>query len=190
MIAECLFEQKKYAEALKAYGEVEGLTNKDFQALALLHAGETAGQLKQWEEGLKWLSKGSEQLPDSKYLPQILCEQAWTLQNMDRPDEALKLYEQVIAKTGSETAAKAQFMIGEIQFAKKEHTEAIKSFFKVIYGYSVPRWQSEASFEAARCFEVLGKPTQAVKMYEELVAKFPDAETLPAAKQRLAELQK
>lgn len=190
MIAECLFEQEKYAEALEAYGNVQGLANKDFQALTLLHAGEAAGQLKQWEESLKWLSKGSEQLPDSTYLPQIMCEQAWALQNLNRPDEALPLYEQVIAKTGSETAAKAQFMIGEIQFAAKQHTEAVKSFFKVIYGYSVPRWQAEASYEAGRCFEVLGKPTQAVKMYDELVTKFPDAETTPAAKQRLAELKK
>ena len=190
MIAECRFEQKEHAEALKAYAAVQGLANKDFQALTLLHAGESAAQLKQWEESLKWLSGASEQLPDSKYLPQIMCEQAWALQNLNRTDEALKLYEQVIAKTGTETAAKAQFMIGEIQFAAKQHAEAIKSYFKVIYGYSVPRWQSEASYEAARCFEVLKKPTQAVKMYEELVAKFPDSETAPAAKERLAELKK
>ncbi len=190
MIAECLFEQKKYAEALKAYSAVVGLTNKDFQALVSLHAGEAAGQLKQWKASLDWLSKSSAELPDSKYLPQILCEQAWALQNMDQPDEALKLYEQVIAKTGTETAAKAQFMIGEIQFAAKQHAEAVKSYFKVIYGYSVPRWQSEASYEAGRCFEVLGKQTQAVKMYQELVAKYPNAETTPAAKERLAELKK
>jgi TolA-binding protein len=190
MIGECLFEQKKYDEALKAYSTAEGLSNKDFQALALLHGGEAAGQMKQWEESLKLLAKCSEQLPESQYLPQVLCEQGWALQNLGRPDEALKLYEQVIAKTGTETAAKAQFMIGEIQFAAKQHAEAVKSFFKVIYGYSAPRWQSEASYEAGRCFEVLGKATQAVKMYEELVTKFPDAETIPAAKQRLAELKK
>ncbi len=190
MMAEALFEQEKYAEALKAYGDVAGLANHDFQTLVFLHAGEAAGQLKQWEESLKWLAKGSEQLADSKYLPQILCEQGWALQNLGRTDEALKLYEQVIAKTGTETAAKAQFMIGEIQFAAKQHPEAVKSFFKVIYGYSVPRWQSEASYEAARCFEVLGKPAQAIKMYEELIAKFPDAETTTTARQRLAELKK
>jgi TolA-binding protein len=190
MIGECFFEQKKYAEALKAYGALAGLANKDFQALALLHGGESAGQLKQWEESLKLLAKCSAQLPESQYLPQVLCEQGWALQNMGRPDEALKLYEQVIAKTGTETAAKAQFMIGEIQFAGKQHAEAVKSYFKVIYGYSVARWQSEASYEAGRCFEVLGKQTQAVKMYEELVAKYPNAETTPAARERLAELKK
>ena len=189
MIAESLFEQEKYAEALKAYGAVQGLTNKDFQALTCLHAGEAAGQLKQWDESLKWLTKGAEQLPDSKYLPQILCEQGWAHQNLGQSDEALKLYEQVLAKTDTETAAKAQYMIGEIQFAAKQHAEAVRSFFKVIYGYSSPRWQAEASYEAGRCFEVLGKRTQAVKMYEELVSKFPEAETVPEARQRLAELK-
>jgi TolA-binding protein len=190
MIGECLFEQEKYAEALKAYGNLKGLANEDFQALALLHAGESAGQLKQWNESLKWLAQGSKLLPESRYLPQLLCEQGWALQNLDRSDEALELYEQVIAKTGTETAAKAQFMIGEIQFADKQHAAAVSSFFKVIYGYSVPRWQAEASYEAGRCFEVLRKPTQAVKMYEELVSKFPDAEIAAAAKERLAELKK
>ncbi len=46
--------------------------------------------------------------------PRRLCEQGWARQNLGQHDEAIRLYEQVIAKTGSETAAKAQFMIGEI----------------------------------------------------------------------------
>lgn len=190
MIAECLYEQKKYAEALVAYGRVENLANEDFRALSLLHAGESAGQLKNWEESLKWLERAAAEFPQSRYLPQMLCEQGWAQQNLGRPEEAIQLYQQVIAKTGSETAAKAQFMIGEIQFEQKQHAEAVKSYFKVVYGYSVARWQAEAAYEAGRCFEVLGKPTQAVKMYEELIAKFPRAETAAAAKDRLAELKK
>lgn len=190
MIAESLYQQKKYADALAAYGRVDGLTNEDFRAIWLLHAGESAGQLKRWEESLAWLKRAAEECPQSRYLPQMLCEQGWARQNLGQHDEAIRLYEQVIAKTGNETAAKAQFMIGEIQFERKQHAEAVKSFFKVAYGYSVERWQAEATYEAGRCFEVLGKPTQAVKMYEELVAKFPQAETAKAAKERLAELKK
>ena len=48
-------------------------------------------------------------------------------------------------------------MIGEIQFQQKRHAEAVKSFFRVVYGYAYPQWQAEACYEAARCFEVLGK---------------------------------
>jgi|LSQX01.2.fsa_nt_gb TolA-binding protein len=190
MVAESLYQQKKYAEALAAYGRVDGLTNEDFRAIWLLHAGESAGQLKRWEESLAWLKRAAEECPGSRYLPQALCEQGWARQNLGQYDEAIGLYEQVIAKTGSETAAKAQYMIGEIQFERKEHAEAVKSFFKVAYGYSVERWQAEATYEAGRCFEVLGKRTQAVKMYQELVAKYPQAETAKAAKERLAELKR
>jgi len=189
MVGECYFEQEKYAEALAAYTSTEGLKNADFQALALLHAGESAGQLKQWQQSHDLLAKCVQQFPESPYLPQALCEQGWALQNLGKPDDALKLYEQVIAKTNSETAAKAQFMIGEIQFEKKQHAEAVKSFFKVVYGYSVPRWQSEACYEAARCFEVLKKPTQAISMYEELVSRFPESQMAADAEARLAELK-
>ena len=52
-------------------------------------------------------------------------------------------------------------MIGEIQFQQKKHAEAVKSFFKVSYGYGYPQWQADATYEAGRCFEVVGKAGQA-----------------------------
>ena len=187
--AECLFKQKKFKPALDAYGAVKGLTNPDFQALLFLHAGQSAGQLAQWKESIEWLEKCSKQFPDSKHVPQALYEQGWARQNLNQPDEALKLYKSVIALTDQDIAARAQFMIGEIEFAQKKHEQAVKSFFVVVYGYASPKWQAEAAFEAARCFEVLGKKTQAVKMYLELTQQFPKSEKALRATERLKELQ-
>ena len=65
-------------------------------------------------------------------------------------------------------------MIGEIQFEQKKHADAIRTFYEVMYGYSYPEWQASATYEAARCYEVLKKPTQAVKLYQELVEKYPE----------------
>ncbi|MCR4413710.1 MAG: tetratricopeptide repeat protein, partial [Thermoguttaceae bacterium] len=69
------------------------------------------------------------------------------------------------------------------------HGLGVKSFFKVAYGYSYPTWQATATYEAARCFEVLGKKTQAAKMYQELVEKYPQSDKVPLARQRLGELK-
>jgi TolA-binding protein len=192
MEAECLFRQEKYEEALAAYDQIQGLKNQDFQVLALLHAGQAAGQLEQWQKSLELVTKCVEQFPESPYSDEALYEQGWAQQKLGKTDEALALYEKVIAASGgggSESAARAQFMIGEIQFERKIHDEAVKSFFKVIYGYSFPKWQAEATYEAARCFEVLKKPTQAVKLYQELVQKYPDSDKVPLAKQRLESLK-
>ena len=187
--AECLFKQNKFKKALQAYTAVKELKNPDFQALLSLHAGQSAGQLKLFKESVDWLEKCSREFPDSKHLPQALYEQGWARQNLNQADEAVKLYKDVTSRDDQDLAARAQFMIGEIEFAQKKHEEAIKSFFVVVYGYASPKWRAEAAFEAARCFEVLGKKTQAVKMYRELMELFPDSDKAKPAADRIKELQ-
>ncbi len=88
MEGESLLKQKKFAEALAAYEQVKNPAGKDFAVLALLHAGQAAGQLKQWEKSLGLLGKCVAQFPDSPYLPEVLCEQGWAKQNLGQLDEA------------------------------------------------------------------------------------------------------
>jgi len=94
----------------------------------------------------------------------------------------------VLEKTDREVAARAQFLIGEVQFAQKKYAEAIKTFSKVIYGYSYPRWQADATYEAARCFETLGKKKQALRYYTELVTRYPKSDKAAVAKKRIEKL--
>ena len=82
----------------------------------------------------------------------------------------------------------AQFLIGQLQFQRKDYAEANKSFFKVSYGYSYPQWQAAAAYEAGRCFKALGQGERAVKQYRELIAQYPQSDKASLAKQRLKEL--
>lgn len=188
MEAECYFQQDKFQEALAAFVQVKDLTNPDFQTLHLLHAGQAAAQLDEWEKSLGFLTKCTDQFPNSSYAPQAFYEQGRAHQKLENFDQAVKLYEKVIEIGGGETAAQAQFMIGEIQFTRKDYSEAVKSYFKVMYGYSYETWQADATFEAARCFEVLKKTDQAVKLYRELIEKFPTSPRAPVAEKRIQEL--
>lgn len=189
MQAECLFKEDKFAEALAAYEGLPALSSQDFEMLAMLHAGQAAAQVKDWSKSSQWLTRATQQFPDASNAPEALYELAWAMQNSGKGEEAIKLYEQVIAKTDREVAARAHFMMGEIHFERRDHEEAIKNFFKAAYGYSYPKWQADAIYEAARCFEVLGKKPKAVTMYQELLDKFPASERASLAKQRLAELK-
>jgi len=189
MQAECLFAQKKYSEALEAYDGVENLRSEGFEALRLLHAGQAAGQLKQWKKSLEYLDPCVERFPDSPHAPEAIYERGWAHQNLGSADEAGRLYRQVIEKAGNrEVAARAQFMLGELEFARKDYSEAVRSYFKVIYGYSYPTWQAEAYYEAARCFEMLRQTDKAAELYRELAEKFPDSDKTPIAKKRLQDL--
>jgi TolA-binding protein len=188
MEAECLFKQGKYADALAAYDKLPKPKRTETAVLSGLHAGQALGQLGQWDRSLQRLEQTAKVDAASPNLPEILYEAGRAQQNLDRPDEAVKLYEQVTKLTDGEAAARARFMIGEIQFEKKQHEAALKSFFEVAYGYSFPEWQAAAQYEAGRCFEVLGKKDQARQSYQEVVDKYPSSSQAALARQRLTAL--
>ncbi len=207
MEAECLFKQKKYGEALTAYGRVKDTSSKDFQVLTLLHGAQALdivalamlrpdqeNQRKEtWQKGLALIDRLVKESPDTAYLPEALYERGWALQNLGRFEEAMGEYQQVLAKLAkstTETAARAQFMIGQIQFQQKKHNEALRSFYGVLYNYPYPQWQADSAFEAAKCFEVLHKKAQAIKQYQELIEKFPQSDKVTAAKSRMEALQR
>jgi TolA-binding protein len=188
--AECLLEQKKYEEALRLYAGVKNPTGKDFALLALLHAGQAAGHLGRWAESLRWLERAATQFPHSPLLAEVLFEQAQVQQNLGQRAEAVRLYQQVITKSEGEVAARAQFMIGRVQVEEGKQAEAVKSFYKVAYGYSFARWQAAAMYAAGQSLEALKNVPQAVKQYRELVDKFPQSEEAAAARQRIKSLEK
>jgi TolA-binding protein len=204
MEAECLFKQKKYGEAVAAYERVKNPSSKDFQALTLLHtaqalAAQAVGmnrndQEKQrkamWEKDAALANRLLQSFADTPYLPEAEYERGWALQNLGRFDEAQAEYQKVLAKSSAEPAARAQFMIGQIQFQQNKYADAVKSFYLVLYGYPYPQWQADAAFEAAKCFEALHKRSQAIKQYQELIEKFPQSDKVAAAKSRIDALQK
>lgn len=188
MEGESWFKQGKFREALGAYAAVKQAKRPELAVLAALHSGQAAAQMSNWKESLALLATAEKLDTDAKYLPEIIYEQAWARQNLDELDEALKLYETVTAKTDREVAARARFMIGEIYFQRKNHSEAVSNFLKAAYGYSYPEWQANAFYEAGRCYEVLGKLEQAKKVYQQVVEKHAQSDKAPLARQRLAAL--
>lgn len=197
---ESLAKLKRYAEALAAYrrvtkpGDAKAAgtkpAGKDFELLALLHGGQAAAELHQWPEALRLLEEAARRFPASAYEAEILCLEAAAQEQLGHAEQALQLCRDVLAKTDREPAARAQFVVGQIQFQRKQYAEAAQTFFKVALGYSYPHWQAEATFEAARCFEALGDKRRAAEQYADLVSKFPQGDHTPAARARLAELKK
>jgi cellulose synthase operon protein C len=197
MIGESLFKQEQYTAALAALQKAIGMkpSSAEFGALALLHAGQAAGQTKRWDESLKLLARLAKEYPDSLHVIEATYEQAWAKQNLNQLDEALKLYEAVTDKSDAPIGARARFMMGEVLFTQGNHKEAVRNFFKVLYGYGDTQaaapyktWQANAAYEAARCFEVLKSAEQAKKLYNELLTKYPDSDKAAAAKDRLKQL--
>jgi TolA-binding protein len=196
--------KKVLAEALASRSE---LSSPDLVGLATVRAAECAAKEERFEESLdlvdRWLAAdgGTDgRQAREATVTQARFARALARQNLGRLDEALEEY-RALADAGldrgtergpGELAARARLMEGEILFEQGLHKEAIAAFFKVAYGFGETRapasfhpWQAQATYEAARCFEVLGKTDQARGLYAELVERYPATPYVPAARKRI-----
>ncbi len=190
MEAECL------VEAEEVRGGHGGLWPGEANAPArisrpwrLLHAGQAAAQLKQWDKSLELLGEVRRAVPRRGLSARGALR---TGLGQAEPRQARRGRGPLPAGDREDRPGggrPAQFMIGEIQFQQKNHKEAVASFFKVSYGYAYPQWQAEATYEAGRCFEALDKREQAIKQYQELIEKFPASDKAPIAKDRIKALR-
>lgn len=211
MKAECAFKLENYEEALAAYQKAITVpaSNAEIETLILLHGGQAAGQLKQWDASLKLLDQVVKKFPESPSLPEVMFEQAQAKRGQGDLEAAQALYAKVADNIANrnEVGAKSRMMVGEILFAKKAFPAAILEFKKVMLGYGgnnapaeIKRWQAQSGYEAARCYEVQieaakgAERTQliaeAIKEYEYVVKAHPAHELAAKAKARLVDLAK
>jgi TolA-binding protein len=210
MKAESLFKMGDYANALPAYDAAlqKPLADETAKSLVLLHAGQAAGQLKQWEVSLRHLESLIETYPESPYLAEAIYERGFVRQNQGQLDAAMADYLQAAEASRGSVGARARFMRGELFFTQKNYDEAVKEFQRVMFGFGgeqspedVKPWQAKSGYEAARCRDVqiqaaktAAEKTKAIeearRYYSYVVERHPTNDLTPAAKKRLEELQK
>lgn len=199
LLAESKFERQQYAEALDDYKSSLDVTltaepvRQGLKSLALLHAGQAAGQLGDWQQALQLFERTGETTDNTKPLSETIeYERAWALKQLGRTDEARPIFARLAESGNGVVSARARFMLGELQFAESDLPGAVRTFFQVAYGYGAEQasaeiqiWQAQSLFEAARCLEALDRNDAAVKLYQELLERFPDSEKAPHAQKRL-----
>ena len=199
MRGESLFKAGKPGEAALAFqaalADPKRLPSADLRGLAVVRGAEALASQEKWAESLAIADRFIAAEPTSPQAPQARYAAAWARQNLGRLDEALAGYRAVADAGRTEISARARLMEGEVLFEQGNHKEAIKAFFKVAYGFGEKQapiafhpWQAQATFEAARCFEVLEQPDKARGLYAELVDRYPNSLQAPAAKKRLDSL--
>lgn len=209
MRGESLFKSEKFADALSAFTAArETLPQSEaMQVLLLLHAGQSAAQVEEWKQGEDFLEPIPDKYPQTPLLAEVLFERGRARQNLNRLEPALEDFERAASISRTEIGARSRFMIGEIEFQKKQYEAAVSTFRKVMYGYGgekaideIKPWQAVAGFEAGRCTETQlstanaqQRPAllaDAKKFYSFVVEKHATSEYAAKAKQRLADLAK
>jgi len=191
-LAEAAFRQQDYATAQSRLRQLSADTaDQDDVWLAIipLRRAQIFGQLERWPDAMEIAEQIAVDYPqfEQQYEVDYLLGRCYA--NAARFNDAREAYLRVLrSKKGgkTETAAMAQWMIGETFFHQRDHDSAIREYAKVEILHAFPRWQSAALLQMGRCYEVQGNFRQAEKQYARLLEEFPDSQFADQAKERLS----
>lgn len=92
--------------------------------------------------------------------------------------------------SGTETAARCQFLMGEIYVLESNPEAAAKEYFKVYLNYrGHDELRAQALFQGASCQVTLNKTELAIRDFKELIEKFPTSNLVPEATKTLKKLE-
>ena len=194
-IAEASYRLGKYDDAAKQLAALQSRTagRKDsWLAMVPLRQAQVLAQHKQWSEAQSLAAKIETDFPNfaQQYEADYVVGRALAAQADF--DGARKSYLKVVrSPTGgkTETAAMAQWMIGETYFHQENYDAALREYLRVEILYSYPRWQAAAVLQAGKCEELLGRKKEAAEMYARLIKAYPNTEFTEEGKQRLHALE-
>ena len=184
-----------YGESLLALGQARkaaerlDLVAADADApeleTALLRLGEARAQAQEWAPSRSAFERHRREFADSPQWFRSAFGVGWALENAGQAEDAIEHYRHVTQRHQGETAARAQFQIGQCLFALERHEEAVRELLRVDILYADTPWTPAALFEAGRCFEALGKVGEARERYREVGARFEGSDWARLAAQRL-----
>ncbi|KPL19156.1 MAG: hypothetical protein AMJ92_04610 [candidate division Zixibacteria bacterium SM23_81] len=91
------------------------------------------------------------------------------------------LREVVKNHAGTDQAARAQLLLGEVLFSQSLYKEAIPEFNRVLTDYFEHSLAARAQYRVGRCLDALGRQSDATSTYQAVVSGYPLAPEAPAA---------
>jgi TolA-binding protein len=189
--AESHYRQGEYEKAGELFTELQRMTHgrsDAWLAMVPLRRAQVLAQQAAWTDALEVAKGIGEQYPNfrQQYEVDYLLGRAFA--SRAEFDKAREAYERVIRSPvggRSETAAMAQWMIGETHFLQKKYTEAIKAYHRVEGLYAYPQWQSAGLLQAGKCHEMLGQWKDAISLYSQIIKDYQETDYFDEASRRL-----
>jgi len=187
LAGESRFQLGQHAEAAALFEQVveDDEARDGDRATALLRLGESLAKLQRWSDSEAVFRRYLDGFGDEPLWFQAQFGLGWALERQQRYDQAIAAYTRVVEQHQGETAARAQFQIGQCLFAQNKLRDAVRELLKVDILYAYPQWSAAGLFEAGRCFEALEQPQAARQRWREVVERFPKTTWAKLAQEKL-----
>jgi len=179
-IAEAAYRQADYETAGKRFAELAELmqgSQANWLPMVALRQAQILAVQKKWPEALEQAQQIAAEHPGFEQQYEVDYLIGRCLASQGKFDDARTAYRQVThSEIGgkTETAAMAQWMIGESYFHQKNYEAAVREYLKVEILYAYPTWQAGALLQAGKCHELLGEWKQASELYAKLLKSYPE----------------
>lgn len=193
-LAEAAYRLNDFDQADERFAALAAATEgrqENWVAATALRRAQLAAQREDWplarelaERFARDYSNFDQQYEADYVLGRALAGQALFAEARDAYARVLKS----AAGGKTETAAMAQWMIGETYLHQKNYQAALKEYLRLEILYAYPTWQAGALLQAGKCQELLGQSAEAGELYTRVVAEYPESEFAAEAGQRLEAL--
>lgn len=182
------FKKKRFQEAIASYNEVISQYGRsEWVEKALIGVGRAYVKLKKLDDARKIFERFLSEYKSSEFCCEAGLILGKILEESNLHDRARKVYGEVLEKDCSaKDSVGAQFNIGEIDLAKQEYEQALMGFLRVVVVFADQgEFVQKAMLKSGFCYEKLGEPVYAKKIYEELVTEYPKGKYAREAKEKL-----
>lgn len=192
---EAIYREGDYLQAINVLQNVVQRSSgrlEPWVAMTHLRLAQALGQREEWESALQVARTAKQNFSDFRQGYELDYLIGRALASEARFQDARQAYQQVIdapAAVRTETAAMAQWMIGETYFHEEQFALAAQAYHRTETLYAFPQWQAAALLQAGKSYEHLRQDADAISVYRQLLNEHPGNELAEQAKQRLERLE-
>ncbi len=149
---------------------------------ALLAKADAFLKAKDYRSAAEEFSRAAEKVQNDKVRAEAELRAAGSVYLAGQVDSSLALLRGIVERrSGTDVAARAQFLVGESLIGKKMYAEAIVELNRVLTTYFQHSVAASAQYRVARCLDALGRRADATGTYQAVVKGYPLEPESPAA---------
>jgi cellulose synthase operon protein C len=194
-LAEAHYHQGRYSLSADEFEKLAAVTESRQEAwiaMILLRWSQSLAHQNQWDAAQQVAASISDRFPQFSQQHEADYVIGRALVHEARLGKAREAFERVTSSAtgrGTETAAMAQWMIGETYFHQRNFRAATQAYLGAETLYNYPRWRAASRLQLGKCYEAQQNWDSAIRYYKLVIDGREDPQLIAEAERRYSELR-